>query len=146
MSRNCLKTACFQSGPHTSTPHAAPGAGPAANRGQAPTIVVLHSAASCRAALMSGAAPSAGPPSLPPFGATPSAEPPSGMGPSALAPYEPTPSPTPQSSPPLGSQRAVRATLQRFSYAVLYLAEDDHIEVLAVFHSSRDPREWKSRV
>lgn len=39
-----------------------------------------------------------------------------------------------------------RRMTRRFPYAVLYLAEDDHIEVLAVFHSSRDPREWKSRV
>lgn len=39
-----------------------------------------------------------------------------------------------------------RRMTRRFPYAVLYLAEDDHIEVLAVFHSSRSPREWKLRV
>lgn len=39
-----------------------------------------------------------------------------------------------------------RRMIRRFPYAVLYLAVDDHIEVLAVFHSSRNPKEWNSRV
>ena len=38
-----------------------------------------------------------------------------------------------------------RRMVRRFPYAVLYLADIDHIEVLGVFHSSRDPRHWKSR-
>ena len=38
-----------------------------------------------------------------------------------------------------------RRMTRRFPYAVLYLAEEDRVEVLAVFHSSRNPREWKSR-
>jgi hypothetical protein len=28
---------------------------------------------------------------------------------------------------------------------VIYLAEPEHIEVLAVFHSSRDPKQWHGR-
>ena len=39
-----------------------------------------------------------------------------------------------------------RRMTRRFPYAVLFLAVVDRIEVLAVFHSSRDPREWRSRV
>ena len=38
-----------------------------------------------------------------------------------------------------------RAAVQRFPYAVLYLAETDAIVVLACFHSKRDPRRWHSR-
>lgn len=39
-----------------------------------------------------------------------------------------------------------RKVVRRFPYLVLYLVEEDHIEVLAVFHGSRDPRRWRGRV
>ena len=35
---------------------------------------------------------------------------------------------------------------RRFPYAVIFLVEADHVEVLAVFHSSRNPRRWQERV
>jgi plasmid stabilization system protein ParE len=41
---------------------------------------------------------------------------------------------------------ARRRLVRRFPYAVIYLAEPEHIEVLAVFHSSRDPKQWHGRV
>lgn len=37
------------------------------------------------------------------------------------------------------------ARLKRFRYVVLYLVNFDQIEVLAVFHGSRDSGEWHSR-
>lgn len=39
-----------------------------------------------------------------------------------------------------------RALTRRFPYGVFYLAEEDRVVVIAVFHSSRDPRRWRSRV
>lgn len=39
-----------------------------------------------------------------------------------------------------------RVLVRRFPYAVLYLVEPDRIEVIAVFHGARDPREWRRRV
>ena len=39
-----------------------------------------------------------------------------------------------------------RVLVRRFPYAMLYLVEPDRIEVLAVFHGARDPREWRRRV
>ena len=40
----------------------------------------------------------------------------------------------------------IRCTLlRRFPYAVYYRVKRDRIVVIAVFHSSRDPREWQSR-
>ncbi len=38
------------------------------------------------------------------------------------------------------------ALLRRFPYAIYYRVKRDRIVVIAVFHSSRDPREWQSRV
>ncbi len=38
-----------------------------------------------------------------------------------------------------------RRFVRRFPYSIIYVAEFDHIEVLAVFHSSRDPEIWRSR-
>jgi len=41
----------------------------------------------------------------------------------------------------------VRCTLvRRFPYGVYYLIEEERIVVLAVFHSSRDPKIWQSRI
>ena len=39
-----------------------------------------------------------------------------------------------------------RAVIRRFPFAVLYELGVDEIYVLAVFHSRRDPKIWKSRV
>lgn len=39
-----------------------------------------------------------------------------------------------------------RKVVRRFPYVLLYLAEPEHVEVIAVFHTSRDPVEWQGRV
>ena len=39
-----------------------------------------------------------------------------------------------------------RGLVRRFPYGVFYLVEPDHIEVLAVFHAAREPRNWRERV
>ena len=41
-----------------------------------------------------------------------------------------------------GTQRLL---LQRFPFGVFYRIIDNHVTVLAVMHSSRDPNNWKSR-
>ena len=43
-------------------------------------------------------------------------------------------------------ERDIReANVDRFPYCIYYRIRPNHIEVLAVFHQSRDPREWQSR-
>ncbi len=37
------------------------------------------------------------------------------------------------------------ALVRRFPYGVYYWIEDERIVVLAIFHSSRDPKVWQSR-
>lgn len=50
----------------------------------------------------------------------------------------------PRQSPPVdGDVR--RALVRRFPYGVFYLAQEDRVVVIAVFHSSRDPSDWRSR-
>jgi toxin ParE1/3/4 len=39
-----------------------------------------------------------------------------------------------------------KAVLRRFPYCVFYRPHPDRIEVIAVFHSSRDPALWQSRI
>lgn len=39
-----------------------------------------------------------------------------------------------------------KAVVRRFPYCVLYRSDDVRVEVIAVFHSKRDPTIWKSRV
>jgi plasmid stabilization system protein ParE len=39
-----------------------------------------------------------------------------------------------------------RAVVRRFPFAVFYEVTADEIQVIAVFHSRRDPEVWKSRV
>lgn len=39
-----------------------------------------------------------------------------------------------------------RALTRRFPYAIFYLVDEDQVVVIAVFHSSRDPKEWKARL
>ena len=43
-------------------------------------------------------------------------------------------------------REARKATLKKFPYAIIYVVEDDRVEVIAFAHSSRKPRIWKSRV
>jgi len=39
-----------------------------------------------------------------------------------------------------------RCVVRRFPFAIFYTVSTDEIEVVAVFHSRRNPRRWKSRV
>jgi len=39
-----------------------------------------------------------------------------------------------------------RCLVRRFPYGVFYIAEDNRIMVVAVFHAKRNPRKWKDRV
>jgi plasmid stabilization system protein ParE len=39
-----------------------------------------------------------------------------------------------------------KAVVKRFPYVVLYREEAEEVIVVAVFHSSRDPAVWQSRV
>src|SRR5690348_7511499 len=39
-----------------------------------------------------------------------------------------------------------RAVVRRFPFAVFYEVTADEVQVVAVFHSRRDPERWKSRV
>ena len=47
---------------------------------------------------------------------------------------------------PRARGEARRRVVRRFPYAVVYLVEPQHIEVLAVFHTSRDPKQWRERM
>ena len=38
-----------------------------------------------------------------------------------------------------------RALLRRFPYSVIYLFDSSKIIVLACFHASRDPKQWRDR-
>jgi toxin ParE1/3/4 len=39
-----------------------------------------------------------------------------------------------------------RALMRRFPYGVFYLADENQIVVLAVFHGRRDPKHWLKRI
>ena len=39
-----------------------------------------------------------------------------------------------------------RCVVRRFPFAIFYTVSADEIEVVAVFHSRRNPRRWKSRL
>lgn len=39
-----------------------------------------------------------------------------------------------------------RALTKRFPFGVFFLLEEDTVMVLAVYHASRDPRNWKNRL
>src|SRR5437763_1201409 len=47
---------------------------------------------------------------------------------------------------PLVYRNLRRAVVHRFPFAVFYQMVDNEIQVIAVFHSRRDPDRWKSRV
>lgn len=38
-----------------------------------------------------------------------------------------------------------RAVVRRFPFSILYRAHADRVEILAVFHGSRDPSIWQAR-
>ena len=38
-----------------------------------------------------------------------------------------------------------KGVVRRFPYCVFYRPQQDRVEVIAVFHSSRDPSSWQSR-
>jgi toxin ParE1/3/4 len=39
-----------------------------------------------------------------------------------------------------------KAVVRRFPYCVYYRADGNRVEVIAVFHTSRDPKIWQGRV
>ncbi len=43
-------------------------------------------------------------------------------------------------------QEVRKAVVKRFPYIVLYREDQGEIIVISVFHTSRDPSDWKSRV
>ncbi len=43
-------------------------------------------------------------------------------------------------------QNVRRAVVRRFPYTIYYRVQADRVEVIAVFHSHRDPSEWQKRV
>ena len=44
------------------------------------------------------------------------------------------------------SGRIRQAIVRRFPYVVLFVEYPDYVEVLAVFHTWRDPKQWQGRV
>ncbi|HYX31439.1 MAG TPA: type II toxin-antitoxin system RelE/ParE family toxin [Pyrinomonadaceae bacterium] len=46
---------------------------------------------------------------------------------------------------PVVYQTLRRVVVRRFPFAIFYDVTPDEIQVLAVFHSRRDPQRWKSR-
>ena len=43
-------------------------------------------------------------------------------------------------------QEIRRALLSRFPYGIFYVIQENGIFILACFHASRDPRQWKRRI
>ena len=39
-----------------------------------------------------------------------------------------------------------RAVVRRFPYAIYYVVDAGRVEILAIIHSSRNPRSWQSRL
>lgn len=46
---------------------------------------------------------------------------------------------------PIVHKNIRRGLIRRFPYGIFYLIADNRIVVLAVFHCSRDPKQWKHR-
>lgn len=46
---------------------------------------------------------------------------------------------------PILFRGARKAVVRRFPYCIYFRIKDQHIVVLAVFHSSRNPAEWRKR-
>jgi plasmid stabilization system protein ParE len=49
-------------------------------------------------------------------------------------------------SSPIVYRTLRRVVVRRFPFAIFYEVTEDEIQVIAVFHSRRDPESWKSRV
>lgn len=47
---------------------------------------------------------------------------------------------------PIVYQNLRRAVVRRFPFALFYEVASDDVQVIAVFHSRRDPEIWKARV
>jgi len=47
---------------------------------------------------------------------------------------------------PLAHREARRASLRRFPYILIFRVKDEDVRLPAFFHTSRDPRRWRSRV
>jgi toxin ParE1/3/4 len=47
---------------------------------------------------------------------------------------------------PIVDRTLRRAVVRRFPFAIFYEVTADEIQVIAVFHSRRNPEKWKSRV
>jgi plasmid stabilization system protein ParE len=39
-----------------------------------------------------------------------------------------------------------KSAVRRFPYCIFYRAHVDRVEVIAIFHTSRDPAEWQGRI
>lgn len=39
-----------------------------------------------------------------------------------------------------------KVTVPRYPYRIFYRADDSRVEILAVFHTSRDPKVWQGRI
>jgi plasmid stabilization system protein ParE len=46
---------------------------------------------------------------------------------------------------PIAHKDVRRALVRRFPYAVFFRVLDGSVEVIGCFHTSRDPRRWRSR-
>ena len=51
----------------------------------------------------------------------------------------------PELYPVVHSNNVRQGMIRRFPYSILYLADEETIYVIAVFHASRDPQIWKDR-
>ena len=47
---------------------------------------------------------------------------------------------------PIVYRNVRRAVVRRFPFAIFFDISEDEIQVIAVFHSRRDPEDWQSRV
>lgn len=47
---------------------------------------------------------------------------------------------------PVAESNARQAVVKGFPYSVFFEHSDEYVVVIAVFHSKRDPREWKRRI
>jgi len=52
---------------------------------------------------------------------------------------------TPEAYTPI-YKKTRRALVRKFPFGVHYIIEEETIVVLAVFHASRNPKEWKKRI
>ncbi len=47
---------------------------------------------------------------------------------------------------PIVHNEVSRAEVARFPYGIVYIVEDDGILIIGVFHNSREPNQWQSRL